>query len=212
MPTDTLDPRPDGQIAATMADASHSTINIPQILAVALVGFLAIRWFMSKPSSPSSSSNTSTSSSSNRPDLAKIEHIAAMFPQLDRRTIAWDLHRNGSSVPATTERILSGRGLDAPPPSYQPNLPSPSQQAPAVGVSEKKDGKGKGDLITRYGLQSRVGGKGKAAVVSEEERKKRDGWSSDKAARAEGLRRRREEMILEARRRLEEKEGQGGQA
>jgi len=25
----------------------------------------------------------------------------------------WDLQRNGGSVPATTERILSGRGLDA---------------------------------------------------------------------------------------------------
>lgn len=129
-----------------------------------------------------------------------------MFPQLDRRTIAWDLHRNGNSVPATTERILAGRSLDAPPPSYQPALPSPGTQAPAVGVhaSGKKGGKDEVDLITRYGLQARVGGKGKEAVLSEEA--KRGQWSSDKVARAEGLRRRREEMVLAARRKMEEAE------
>jgi coupling of ubiquitin conjugation to ER degradation protein 1 len=35
-----------------------------------------------------------------------------MFPQIARRTIMWDLQRNGGSVAATTERILSGRGLE----------------------------------------------------------------------------------------------------
>lgn len=195
-----------------MADASKTSINIPQIIAVALVGFFAFRWFMSKPSS-SSSDNTSASSRSRgnqAVDLAKIEQIAAMFPQLDRRTIAWDLHRNGGSVPATTERVLAGRGLDAPPPSYRPALPAPEAQAPAVGVSGAS-GKSKGtaqeDLITRYNLQNRVGGKGKEAVPSEEQ--KRSAWSSDKATRAEGLKRRREEMILAARRKMEEKGGSG---
>jgi coupling of ubiquitin conjugation to ER degradation protein 1 len=35
-----------------------------------------------------------------------------MFPQLSSRDIAWDLQRNGGNVEATTERVLSGRGLD----------------------------------------------------------------------------------------------------
>ena len=35
-----------------------------------------------------------------------------MFPQVARRSIMWDLQRNGGSVAATTERILSGRGLE----------------------------------------------------------------------------------------------------
>jgi coupling of ubiquitin conjugation to ER degradation protein 1 len=48
-----------------------------------------------------------------------------------------------------------------------------------------------------------VGGKGKEAVPSEEQRRSGNAWSSDKAARAEGLRRRREEMVLEARRKME---------
>lgn len=145
-------------------------------------------------------------------DVVKVEQVAAMFPQLDRRTIAWDLQRNGGNVSATTERVLAGRGLDAPPVSFQPvGLAAPGTQAPAVGVSGTsgvgKTGHGHGgDLIHRYGLQARVGGKGKEAVLSNEEVVRRQAWSSDKSARAEGLRRRREEMVLEARRRMEERD------
>lgn len=104
---------------------------------------------------------------------------------------------------ATTERVLGGRGLDAPPPTYQPNLPSP-----AAAAAEREEGAGakaaRPDLITRYGLQGKVGGKGKEPVPSEEQ--KRTAWSADKVARAEGLKRRREEMILEARRKMQEKD------
>ena len=63
------------------------------------------------------------------------------------------------------------------------------------------------DLITRYNLQTRISGKGKQAMPSEEEqrRSKQGSWSADKGQRADGLKRRREEMILEARRRMEAK-------
>jgi len=191
-----------------MAEATQTSINIPQIIAVALVGFFAIRWFLNKPTSPAASAGGSSSSrrGGQQVDITKIEQVAAMFPQIERRTIAWDLNSNGGSVAATTERVLSGRGLDNPPPSYQPNLPSPATRAPAVGVSgnAKKGGTSQQDLITRYGLQGRIGGKGKEAVPSEEQ--KRSAWSSDKAARAEGLKKRREEMVLAARRKMEAKE------
>ena len=77
-----------------------------------------------------------------------------------------------------------------------------------AGAAGAKEGAGKkeADLITRYGLQSRVGGKGKEAVASESEEAKRVQWSSDKAARAEGLKKRREEMVLAARRKMEAKQ------
>ena len=190
---------------------TETSINIPQLLAVALVGFFAIRWYLNKPptsSSPGSSgnnSNTSATASRNRAvDPAQIPQISAMFPQLDRRNIAWDLHRNGGNVAGTSERILSGRGLETPPPSYQP--PLPAQAAPASAQSSAaRGGAGQPDLITRYGLQGRIGDKGKEAVRSEEQ--KRMAWTSDKVARAEGLRRRREEMVLEARRKMLEKDG-----
>lgn len=180
----------------------QTSINIPQIIAVAIVGFLAIRWFLNKPAA-----DPSSSASRGQVDVSKVDQVSAMFPQLDRRTIAWDLLRNGGSVAATTERVLGGRGLDNPPPSFQPNLPSP---ATAAQGSRSTSGQAKPtpsqpDLITRYGLQSKISGKGKEAVPSEEQ--KRNAWSSDKNARAETLKRRREEMILAARRKLETKDG-----
>jgi coupling of ubiquitin conjugation to ER degradation protein 1 len=186
--------------APNMADGQTS-INIPQIIAVALVGFFAIRWFLQKPSGPAQEPRPRRP---NQIDLVKVEQVAAMFPQLDRRTIAWDLQRNGWNVQATTERVLAGRQLDNPPVSFQPNLPSPTQQAPAAGAKSSGAGRQQ-DLITRYGLQAKVGGKGKEPVPSEEQ--KRNAWSSDKAARAEGLKKRREAMILEARRKMQERDG-----
>ncbi|KXT07510.1 hypothetical protein AC579_2175 [Pseudocercospora musae] len=155
-----------------------TSINIPQILAVAVVGFLAIRWWMSKP--PTTASGVV--------DPVKIDQVSSMFPQLDRRSIAWDLQRNGGSVEATTERVLGGRGLETPPPSFQPQR----QPQPAAELARP-------DLITRYGLQGKVMGK-------EEQQQAVSGWSSDKVVRAEGLKRRREEMILAARRKMMEKD------
>ena len=182
----------------------QTSINIPQIIAVALVGFLAIRWFLNKP--PSTSTSTASSSRGRQVDVSKVDQVSAMFPQLDRRTIAWDLQRNGGSVAATTERVLSGRGLENPPPSFQPNLPPPATggQGTGSGGGDKKGGPSRPDLIARYNLQSKISGKGKEPVPSEEQ--KRNAWSSDKASRAEGLKRRREEMILAARRKMEAKE------
>lgn len=135
-----------------------------------------------------------------------------MFPQLDRRSIAWDLAHNGGNVAGTSERILSGRGLDTPPVSYAPRLPEPAPaNATTSGTSVRSESKASGqDLISRYNLQGRVQGKGKEPVLSEEQVRK--GWSSDKAARAEGLRRRREEMVLAARRKMEAKVAEGDAA
>lgn len=186
-----------------MAQDDQTSINIPQLIAVAVVGFLAIRWFMSKPSTPGSSS-----SRRNTIDMSKIEQVSSVFPQLDRRSIAWDLQRNGGNVEATTERVLGGRGLETPPPSFQPNIPTPATTQNAGGrtTSGRKANTPQQDLITRYNLQSRVSGKGKEPVPSEEQ--KRNAWSADKNARADALKKRREDMILAARRKMEEKERQ----
>lgn len=180
---------------------TETSINIPQLLAVALVGFFAIRWYLNKPP-PSSDSNGSSRNNSRAPSPEQIAQVSAMFPQLDRRSIAWDLHRNGGNVAGTSERILTGRGLENPPPSFQPELPEVRSEAPASRGAVS----GQQDLITRYGLQGRIGSsnKGKEAVQSEEQ--KRSAWTSDKAARAEGLKRRREEMVLAARRKMMEKD------
>lgn len=86
------------------------SINIPSLLTLAVVSFFVIRWIINRDSG-----STATGSSRIRGrviDPAQVDQISQMFPQLDRRDIMWDLQRNGGSIAATTERILTGRGLD----------------------------------------------------------------------------------------------------
>jgi hypothetical protein len=88
---------------------ASETINFGQIFAVAVVGFLLYRWF-SGPSPPSSQSSGRNGGRQVNPE--HVEAVAQMYPQLDRRAIIWDLHRNGGSVQATVERLLGGRSLE----------------------------------------------------------------------------------------------------
>ena len=85
---------------------SDQTLNVPSLFLVVLVTSLAIRYFFFSPQS------SPTASHPPRIDPAHVEQIATMFPQVDRRSIQWDLQRNGGSVTATTERILSRGVLD----------------------------------------------------------------------------------------------------
>ncbi len=59
------------------------------------------------------------------------------------------------------------------------------------------------DLITRYNLASRIGEEGKAEEM-------KPAWSNNKSERQALLQRRREEMVLKARRKMEEREGRAG--
>ena len=90
---------------------AEQSINIPQVIVFIVVTFLAVRWYFSKPSASSVRSAPMDARTQQR-NLAGIDQIAQMFPQLDRRDIGWDLQRNGGNIGATTERVLSGRGLD----------------------------------------------------------------------------------------------------
>ncbi len=83
------------------------TLSIPSLLLLAALSALAVRYFFFTPSSTSAST-----SNRRQPNPADITQIATMFPQIPRRDIIWDLQRNGGSVAATTERILSRGSLD----------------------------------------------------------------------------------------------------
>jgi len=85
---------------------SDQTINVPSLFLVILITSLAIRYFFFGPRS------SSPASQRRRIDPAHLDQISSMFPQVDRRAIQWDLQRNGGSVTATTERILSRGFLD----------------------------------------------------------------------------------------------------
>jgi coupling of ubiquitin conjugation to ER degradation protein 1 len=91
---------------------TEQTLNIPQILVFVVVTVLAVRWYLSKPAN-SGTRPAAANRAAPRISPAQIDQVAQMFPQLDRRTIAWDLSRNGGNVAATTEKVLSGRTLEA---------------------------------------------------------------------------------------------------
>ncbi|KAG5981107.1 hypothetical protein E4U55_003295 [Claviceps digitariae] len=131
---------------------------------------------------------------------AAVERIQQMFPQTDRRSVLWDLQRNGGNMQSTTERILAGR-LETPPITFQP--PPPPGQSPSgastASAARQASKPSQPDLITRYNLKSKI-----AAGVYEEEKKDK-GWSSNREERQSTLQRRRDEMILAARRKMEAK-------
>ncbi|OBW63632.1 MAG: Thioredoxin-like protein [Aureobasidium pullulans] len=165
---------------------ASETINFGQIFAVAVVGFLLYRWF-SGPALPSSTSSGRNGGRQVNPE--HVEAVAQMYPQLDRRAIIWDLHRNGGS----------------PPPSFQP--PIPRAAAPPTPSRPVAEVKVTPDLITRYNLSSRLtpqedSQESEASGASTGTK----GWSQNKTERSEILKRRREEMVLAARRKMQEKD------
>lgn len=88
---------------------ANDQINLPSLVVIIVLSGLIVRYlFFSSPSSPSSR-QPRDSLSQLRQREAAVERIQQMFPQVDRRTILWDLQRNGGSIAATTEKILSGR-------------------------------------------------------------------------------------------------------
>lgn len=91
--------------------SSEQTVNVPQLIIILVLGALAFRYFFW--SSPSPATQQGRNGANNlRAREADVERIQQMFPQVSRRSIMWDLQRNGGNVVATTERILSGRGLE----------------------------------------------------------------------------------------------------
>ncbi|KAL9597020.1 MAG: hypothetical protein Q9179_004415 [Wetmoreana sp. 5 TL-2023] len=174
------------------------TLNLPSLLfVILLIAFSIHYFFFSKP--PSSSASRRDRNAAN-PE--HIEQIAQMFPQLSRRDIQWDLQRNGGSVQATTERVLSGRGLERPPPSFQPIQPPPTSATSAPPPPKSSHP----DLITRYNLASRVFAGSLPEASTPGEAQKAPVWSQNKAERQTLLQKRREDMVLAARRKLEERE------
>ncbi|TVY49465.1 Coupling of ubiquitin conjugation to ER degradation protein [Lachnellula occidentalis] len=189
--------------------SSDQTINLPQLILILVLGGLAIRYFFFSSNSPSTGNRGATSANNVRAREADVERIQQMFPQVSRRNIMWDLQRNGGNVAATTERILSGRGLETPPQSFQPPLPTTTSSTSSTTIS-KPARPLQPDLITRYNLASKINipAAAEAAEAETEEKKpqmQNSSWSANKGERQALLQRRREEMILAARRKMEAK-------
>jgi coupling of ubiquitin conjugation to ER degradation protein 1 len=201
---------------------AEQSINIPQVIVFIVVTFLAVRWYLSKPTAVAPGTQAAANRAASRVSPAQIDQVAEMLPQFSRRDIAWDLQRNGGNVAATTERALSGRGLDTvrltletlschrhmltyrqAPASFQIPTPAPRTAPAPTRAAPTPARPAHPDLITRYNLSSKLS---QVSQPTQEEQPKAKSWSADKSERQANLQRRREEMILAARRKLEEQE------
>lgn len=86
-------------------------VSFTSFVLIVVLGGLVIRYlfFPSTSATTTSGSPTRDSAAFARAAEASAERIQQMFPQLDRRTILWELHRNRGNVGLTTDRILAGR-------------------------------------------------------------------------------------------------------
>ena len=110
------------------------------------------------------------------------------------------------------------------PPSFQPPVPqtaptstsqSSTQQSTLSSLLSCSSKKAEPDLITRYNLQDRVqsSDKGKAAeqrIPTDARGQSTGSWGASKTERSDLLKRRRDEMILEARRKMMERDASRG--
>lgn len=192
---------------------AEQSFGFPQLILIFLVGGLTIRYFFFSTGLSSSTSRDSNNAIDLRAREADIERIQQMFPQVPRRNIMWDLQRNGGNVAATIERVLSGRGLEDPPQSFQPSIPVSSSQSTSESSSHPTISPSQPDLIARYDLKAKIENKqntnGSGSSVEQEsldaKKKESQAWSNNKSERQALLQRRREEMILAARRKMQAK-------
>ncbi|KAI1409681.1 hypothetical protein F5Y13DRAFT_203333 [Hypoxylon sp. FL1857] len=174
-------------------------VSFTSLILIIVLGGLIIRYLFFSPSTPTPRPVRDAQSAS-RAREAAVERIQQMFPQVDRRTILWDLHRNGGNIAATTERILSGR-IETPPVTFQPPPPaSPSPSGTQTQPFKAPPKPAEPDLITRYKLQDKIN-----AETEAERATRTKAWSSNRDERQAALQRRRDEMILAARKKMEAK-------
>jgi len=176
-------------------------ISLPYFVVILIIIGFIVRYLFFNGTGASTPSTRSPEAVWRSREVA-VERIQQMFPQVERRSILWDLQRNGGSIQSTTERILAGR-LETPPVTFQPP-PPPNQSATsgsAATATRQPEKPAQPDLITRYNLKDKL-----AAESSDESMdKKGKGWSSNRDERQASLQRRREEMVLAARRKMEAK-------
>ncbi|KAI3341815.1 hypothetical protein F4824DRAFT_447156 [Ustulina deusta] len=186
-------------------------VSFTSLVLIVVLGGLVIRYlFFSSSPGPSGAHQGRDAAVSSRTREAAVERIQQVFPQVDRRTILWELQRNRGNIAATTERILTGR-VETPPITFQPPPPPTSTTASSTSQRAKAPLRpAEPDLITRYKLQDKLNkssGESSSDTGSEpaEPGTKTKAWSSNREERQTTLQRRRDEMILAARRKMEAK-------
>ncbi|KAJ2959093.1 hypothetical protein NQZ79_g5382 [Umbelopsis isabellina] len=167
------------------------------IIVAVFVILVAMRWLFGAPQQSGSQRQRA-----NRPRHAvtpeMVETVRAMFPNITVPAIRASLQTTGS-VEITIEQALRDGTLPMPANVTPPRSPSSgnrNNQYTSGQSSSSVMGAKQNDLVSRYGLESRVDN-----LESPEPPKV---WESDVQKRQEMLRKRKEHMILQARRKMQE--------
>ncbi|KAI1275354.1 hypothetical protein F5Y07DRAFT_370607 [Xylaria sp. FL0933] len=183
-------------------------VSFTSLVLIVVLGGLVIRYLFFPSSAGSAGVQQGRDGATSwRAREAAVERIQQVFPQVDRRTILWELQRNRGNITTTTERILTGR-VETPPLTFQPPPPPASMTQSSTSQPAKAPSRpAEPDLITRYNLKDKVdkssGGNDPDTVPGSGAKTK--AWSSSREERQMSLQRRRDEMILAARRKMEAK-------
>lgn len=87
---------------------SDDQISTPYFVVILVILGFIIRYLFFNAGSTTAQAPRSPEAIMRARELA-VERIQQMFPQAERRSILWDLQRNGMNIQSTTERILAGR-------------------------------------------------------------------------------------------------------
>ncbi|KAL7275218.1 hypothetical protein RUND412_001833 [Rhizina undulata] len=196
-----------------MSDIESSGLGLSQVAACLIVGYFVYRLFFKAGPAPDKRATAI--------DMRRIQEqteiIRGMFPQISEAAVQAELLRNGGSVEIATERIITTGFLPEPPnPTPAATIPIPAAPAarpaapiatssrrptPAASSSSSASKSQYPDLITRYNLQSRL------HEASDEDSAQSSGKGKapqSKADRQLAHQKKRDDMIIAARKRLEE--------
>jgi len=182
--------------------------NVIQIGFAVGVIFVVTKWLFSGPSTPAPPRQPRVV------PQGQVDAVLSAFPQITERQARWDLGRSGS-VETTIERILREGRLPEPPPGLFPATDptaaahaSENSTASAARAASMAHISSKPNLITRFNLQGRIEeaddikGKGKATQQQQTQAQ----WAASTEDRQDSLKERKARLILDARRRLLEKD------
>jgi len=182
-----------------------------QVAAALGILFVVGRWLFSSGGNDNANAggqNVANHQRRRRYRNGDVEQVVSMFPQTSVAAARYDLERSGS-LNVTIERALRDGYLTEPPAGYYPDLvvTASTSSIATLEAPKRSTANETPSLITRLGLQSRVEddwdrpvddiGKGKGKATS---------WANTAEDREKSLRERKAKMVLEARRKLLEKE------
>lgn len=153
-----------------------------------------------------------------------VRAVKSMFPDIPEASIRYDLLHSGSAE-VTCDRILQQGYLPVPPPGFSSpddevtdlttTTDSPNHRpvaaaaaAAAQGESMSRDSASSSispSLIKRYHLENRLNESGTPAAEVKGKSAASSAWSSNVEEREQSLQERKAQMILQARKRMEER-------